>query len=261
LHGISLEKLDETRKTKRVYALMHAILTFVLQSIIMLEIYIQLLGAEKERKNFVHELNFTLIIYARFVCAVILHLSLMDDVYFGMQMMKYALNHTYMFDSWGIAYFMGLLQTLIATIVEIGNLAIILTSIYPVVIVLNFISVGIVAEFDSYVYNSMRNEASKTLLEEKVNEHVFKFRHTTSKRCEKDEKSTIKDELGQIRPLKVVFKSRDCCNKCLYIMYKICRCWFVSVYFYFLPFFVIILSIILPLWFRETYNVPPSTLS
>ena len=239
--------------------MMHAILTFVLQSILMLEIYLQLLGAEQEKKDFIHELNFTLIIYARFVCAVILHLSLMDDVYFGMQMMKYALNHTYMFDSWSIAYFMGLQQALIATIVEIGNLAIILTSIYPVAIVLNFISVAIVAEFDSYVFNSMRNEASKTLLEEKVNEHVFKIRHTTSKRCEKDEKSTIKDELGQIRPLKVTFSSRSCCNKFWYIVYKICRCWFVSVYFYFLPFFVVILSILLPVSFRETYDVPQST--
>lgn len=226
---------------------MHAMMTFVLQLILMIEIFLQLLGADAERKFFVYELNYTLIIYARFVCAVILHLSLMDDVYFGMQMMKYALNHTYMFNSWGTAYFLGLQQALICTIVEIGNLAIILVSIYPVEIVLNFISVAIVSEFDSYVYNSMRNEACKTLLEEKVNEHVFKFRHTTSKRCEKNEASTIKDEFGVYRPLKITFQSRDCCNKCWYIVYKLYRCWFVSLYFYFMPFLVIILSITLPL--------------
>ncbi len=46
LAGAYLEKLEETRKTKRVYALMHAMLTFALQLILMIEIYIQLLGAE-----------------------------------------------------------------------------------------------------------------------------------------------------------------------------------------------------------------------
>ena len=178
---------------------------------------------------------------------MILHLSLMDDVYFGMQMMKYSLNHTYMFNNWGLAYFQGLQQALIATIVETGNLAIILTSIYPVEIVLNFISVAIVAEFDSYVYDSMRNEGCKTLLEEKVNEHVFKFRHTTSKRCEQNEASIIKDSFGVYRPLKVTFGSRNGCNRCLYIVYKVYRCWFVSLYLYFMPFLVIMLSITLPL--------------
>ena len=40
LYGAALEKLDETRKTKRVYALMHAMLTFALQLILMIEIYL-----------------------------------------------------------------------------------------------------------------------------------------------------------------------------------------------------------------------------
>ena len=40
LDGADLEKLDETRKTKRVYALMHAMLTFALQLILMIEIYL-----------------------------------------------------------------------------------------------------------------------------------------------------------------------------------------------------------------------------
>ena len=32
---------------------------------------------------------------ARFVCATILHLSLVDEVSAGMDIMKYALNHSY----------------------------------------------------------------------------------------------------------------------------------------------------------------------
>ena len=40
LDGAALEKLDETRKTKRVYALTHAMLTFALQLILMIEIYL-----------------------------------------------------------------------------------------------------------------------------------------------------------------------------------------------------------------------------
>ena len=50
------------------------------------------------------------------------------------------------------------------TATEICNINIIITSEYPVDIVLNFIAIAIIAEFDNYVYGSLRNEYCKKLI-------------------------------------------------------------------------------------------------
>lgn len=45
--------------------------------------------------------------YARFICTIILHLSLCDDITQGLIMMKYALNHNYRFENYLIAFAAG----------------------------------------------------------------------------------------------------------------------------------------------------------
>jgi hypothetical protein len=49
------------------------------------------------------------ITFARFICATILHLSLVDEVSAGLEMMKYAINHPYKFDHFSIAWLSGFL--------------------------------------------------------------------------------------------------------------------------------------------------------
>lgn len=134
------------------------------------------------------------------------------------------------------------------TLVECCNIVVICVAFYPVAIVLNFIAIAVISEFDNYVYASMRNECMKKIIEEReINEEIFVKHHTTSKRCGLEELSDQKDEKGNFRPLKVTFGSRGCGNKMLYIVYKLYRIFFVSVYFYFMPFIVVLLSILLPL--------------
>jgi hypothetical protein len=49
------------------------------------------------------------IMFARFICATILHLSLIDEVSAGLEMMKYAVNHSYKFERYSIAWLAGFL--------------------------------------------------------------------------------------------------------------------------------------------------------
>jgi len=114
--------------------------------------------------------------------------------------------------------------------------------------VYNFVVLGIIAEFDDFVYSSLRNESMKLLIEAEVTERVLIVHHTTSKKCKDNELSTIKDDDGEFRPLKVTFMKRDCCNKCLYLVYKCIRTFYVSVYFYFMPFTCIMLSCLIPIF-------------
>lgn len=96
------------------------------------------------------------------------------------------------------------------------NIEIILTSEDPVNLVYNFVVLGIIAEFDDFVYSSLRNESMKLLIEPELTEKVLIIKHTTSKKCLDNELSTELDEDGDNRPLKIRFGSRSCLNKVLY---------------------------------------------
>jgi len=192
------------------------------------------------------------IIFARFICASVLHMSLMEEVNSSLMNMKYALNHGYMFQRDGLAFIVCFMHFAATTSTEFCNIAIILTSQEPVDIVLNFIAIAIIAEFDNFVYSSMRNEYFKKLIENSIAEKVLIVHHTTSKRCGADDLSDVKDDNGDYRKLKISLMDRDCRSKIKFFIYKTCRWFFVSFYFYFLPFFVVILSCMIPTIYQST---------
>ena len=247
------QKEFQIRKMKRLNIFMHVVLCFVCQIVLIALILKQLIIDDAIKFRTIEESS--LVLFARFICASILHLSLIDEVYAGLDMMKYCLNHEYRFASMSTAFIVGLLQASIVFSVEFVNIIIILTSFKPTNIVFNFIALAIIAEFDNFVYESLRNESMKKLLDNTVNDKILVIAHTTSKRCRDDELSTIPDENGDLRPLKVTYKSRRCCNKFAYCLYKVYRILYVSLYFYFFPFSVIILSQLLPLLLTPIYPV------
>ena len=92
----------------------------------------------------------------------------------------------------------------------------------------------------------------KKLVEADITESVLIVLHTTSKKCKETEMTAIQDENGNYRPLKVTFGSRTCANKCLYCVYKVLKCFYTSLFFYFLPFSTIILTCFIPIISRYT---------
>ena len=132
-----------------------------------------------------------------------------------------------------------------------ANIGVICTALDPISIVYNFIALAIIAEFDNYVYSSMKNESFKELIEKKFVKKVLVIKHTTSKKCKEDEYSGVRDQDGNMRPLRIMFKSRTLLNKVLFMIYKVLRAFYVSVFFYFLPFSSILISSILPIVARN----------
>ena len=195
--------------------------------------------------------------YARWICATILHLSIIDQIIGSLQRMKYTLNHTYKFQSPGRAFLCSLLEFFITLAVEIANILIILAQSNPINIVLNFIAIAIIGQFDEYIYVALRNETGKLLVESNISESSLIIHHTTSGRCGVDELSDVKDDKGNYRKLRILFKDRTWKNKIAWAIYRILRSFFVSMYFYFFPFFVIGLSIVIPLnYIARTGNAP-----
>jgi len=113
-------------------------------------------------------------------------------------------------------------------------------------IISNFVSLVIIATFDEMIYESMKNESFRVLVSEEFTSKVFVIKHTTSKTSKTTEKSDVRDDQGCFRPLKVTWASRTCSNKCMYTCYKVLRNFYVSVYFYYLPFIAMMVCFVLP---------------
>lgn len=72
--------------------------------------------------------------------------------------MKFALNHSFRFDDYTIAFFAGFMQTLSCLFIELINLFVILTSETVLDVVLNFMALAIIAEFDNSFYQAFALE-------------------------------------------------------------------------------------------------------
>jgi len=187
------------------------------------------------------------ITFARFICATILHLSLIDEIGHGLLMMKFACNHSYKFKLFGVAWLCGFLQTVSCLCVEVANIGVLCGANDTIDVVFNFIALAIITDFDNLVFSSMKGEAFRELIIEDFCSEVLKISHTTSKKCSVFDKSDQVNLEGEVIPLRVQFKERSCCNKFVFIIYKMLRTFYVSLFFYFMPFCAIVLSTLFPL--------------
>lgn len=70
-------------------------------------------------------------------------------------MMKYAMNHPWKFTSWFNAYLIGFTQMLVIFSVEIVNLMVLLTIPSVTEIIMNFLALVIISEFDDYFFTTV----------------------------------------------------------------------------------------------------------
>lgn len=89
------------------------------------------------------------LVASRFICCLILHQQLNGEILEGQGKMKFALNHRHRFDAYKIAFFAGFMQTFSCLFIELVNLFVIITSQTVLEVVLNFMAVAIIAEFDN----------------------------------------------------------------------------------------------------------------
>ena len=104
------------------------------------------------------------LVTARFICGVILHMNLQDELRSGMNMMKFALNHDYRFDDYKIAFLAGFLQASMILVVEFVNFLTIMTATNVMEIVLNFMALTIISEFDDIFFKSLGDDRGKDII-------------------------------------------------------------------------------------------------
>lgn len=103
------------------------------------------------------------ILFVRFVCITILHLSLIDTTFNYLNMMKFVTNHPYKFQSPEQTFFSSVTQFFVAVLIEMTNSMVLLCTPSSLELVSNFVALVIVAEFDKFVYASMKDEPLKQL--------------------------------------------------------------------------------------------------
>ena len=238
--------------TKRIMILSNTIVCYFAQMLLCVMICLQLLG----EIDTIYDYNeFILLMYARFICTIILHLALLDEVRRSVRNIKYAINHPYMFHSWFVAYLVGFMQASATIFVEIISVIVICLQQDPMDIVFNFIALSVITQFDDFIYESFEDCLKELVKHE--GEPILCTRHTTSRRCNKDELSIVKDDLGRLRPMRINFEDRELLNKVCYVVYKVMRTFYVSFYFYFMPFTTIVLSVGLVMFcYEPSLNIP-----
>jgi len=84
----------------------HVVLCFACQSILVVSIAGYLLTNQSDK--FTAEVS-SLVMFCRFICGSILHLSLLEEVTTGLNNMKFVLNHQYLFQNYIQAWLVGFL--------------------------------------------------------------------------------------------------------------------------------------------------------
>ena len=106
------------------------------------------------------------IVLARFMCAIFLHITLVDKTKQGLAMMKYSMNHPWKFRKWTSAFSVGFGQMFVVTSVEVVNMAILITNNTIIDILMNFLALVIITDFDDYFFWTVEAEEVGKLISE-----------------------------------------------------------------------------------------------
>ena len=120
------------------------------------------------------------IVFARFICGIVLHVSLSAELQQGMKMMKYAVNHPWKFVDYRLAYSIGLMQTAVVITVEVVNFVALITNDTVLDIVMNFLALVVIAEFDDFFYSASKMVAYQDVITEPLYDDFLIVQTTSS---------------------------------------------------------------------------------
>ena len=97
-----------------------------------------------------------------------------------MKMMKYAVNHSWKFEDYKVAFMSGFFQAFMVVLVESVNFMAILTTSQILDIVMNFLALVVIAEFDDFFYAAVSEYDITEVIDDKVYDDFLVIQTTTS---------------------------------------------------------------------------------
>ncbi|TNV72290.1 hypothetical protein FGO68_gene10053 [Halteria grandinella] len=169
---------------------------------------------------FSQDFSFTLgdfpIFITRYVCAILLHLQLLNEIKQSLDMQKYLANHTEQFSSRLAPYLIALMQLFGALFTEVINLCLICGQSSIMDVIINFIALGAISQIDDFYANSLSYCPVKEALENPI---------------------VVKN-----RSRDISFRDRNAKSKAIRLLYRFFRILYASAYFYFMPFITLIFT-------------------
>ena len=196
------------------------------------------------------------IVLARFSCGIILHMQLQGELVAGMRNMKFALNHYYRFDRVFVAWSAGFMQAVSIFVIEIVNFIVILQASTYLEIVMNFMALAIIAEFDNAFFSALGSDNMKYILDDPAFKDLYTIKRTTSKYASRNKQNILDDPTvppflkNELKFLKISFFDRTYFHMLLRVFYKMLRVIQITVWFYFMPFLALLGSYIVPFYFQ-----------
>lgn len=144
--------------------------------------------------------NKTEVIVTRFICGLVLHMNLQEEIKAGFNYMKFALNHHYRFSNYKNAFFAGFLQVTSVLIIEFTNALLLLGQQNVLDVVTNFMVIAVIAQFDDFFYFGLGDDDLKELIDNPIFDVLYTIKRTTSKNAgakipaNKLEDNTFRDE-------------------------------------------------------------------
>ena len=205
-------------------------------------------------------------------------------------MMKYASNHHWRFRNWTWAYFIGFCQFSVLVICEAANLIILTTNHSMLDIIMNFLAIIVITEFDDAFFFMVQGEELASILTN--GEVTFKTTHDGEEKKRSAEEvlpvivttadgARMKLDENRLRPNLNIEVLQDPTaiaqdaendkkefeNEPEYIFidnrkwgnffarcwYKVCLVFFASVWYYFVPFYSLVLSYWIPAFFGDKF--------
>mgnify|MGYP000887644699 CR=1 FL=1 len=193
-------------------------------------------------------------------------------------MMKFANNHPWLFRSWSQAFLVGFVQMIVAGLTELVNIVVVITSNTVLNVIMNFLALVIISEFDDQLFATVKNTffakaiSEGTFLRQTTDtdsdafslQDLLRIRVTTSQEAKlkipehllvpgvnddlpEDPTAAVSELLvpetatkqleGQPKYIYVDFwQDRAFSNKVGRVVYRLTHAFYVSFFFYFVPF-------------------------
>ena len=122
------------------------------------------------------------ITFTRFVTGLAMHLLLQRKLRQGLDKMKFALNHFWRFDSVGVAFMSGLLQTLMIVFVQLLLFSIVVLSHDIIEVMTHFLALFVVSKLDEVFFSelSATGEITRKIISDKKFASLRLIQTTTS---------------------------------------------------------------------------------
>ena len=158
------------------------------------------------------------VLYVKLPCSLALHVYLYPEVQKGMALMKYANNQPHQFVESGseISFTLGYIQFFLSVFTEAINIYLLAYQYNVERCIIHFVALEVIMELNKIYLESLTDNTLKSVL------HC----HPVVEKKSKD----------------IKFSDRSCFHKVARIVYKTSRSIYVSIIFYFVPFYVIYLN-------------------